>query len=95
LLVNSVSPAAAAVLASLVLLLVNPVSAAAAAAVPAISVFNACEMDTKQNEQALLKNQVLLWEFMSMEPNMEHGSFHHQISNVIGVKNCARFCFKC
>lgn len=26
---------------------------------------------------------------------MEHGSFHHQISHVIGVKNCARFCFKC
>jgi hypothetical protein len=52
-------------------LLVNPVSAAAA--LPAISVFNACEMDTKQNQQALLKNQVLLWEFMSMET--KHGTW--------------------
>jgi hypothetical protein len=71
LLVNSVSAAAAAAVpASLVLLLVNPVSAAA---LPAISVFNACEMDTKQNQQALLQNQVLLWEFMSMET--KHGTW--------------------
>jgi hypothetical protein len=63
--------AAAAVPASLVLLLVNPVSAAAA--LPAISVFNACEMDTKQNQQALLQNQVLLWKFMSLET--KHGTW--------------------
>jgi len=71
LLVNSVS--AAVIPASLVLLLVNPVSAAGAAALPVISVFNACEMDTKQNQQALLQNQVLLWEFMSMET--KHGTW--------------------